>query len=135
MRMLAKRFCRTFLTAAILLLPATVARAIPVDPDFSDLTVLAQAPAPAPDPAPAPAPVAATAPADNNGNQAVTATIFAVKGNVGVQASEDAPMQPAAVGMKLEQGAVIHTGLRSFVQFLVGKDEMITVDRISVLTL
>src|SRR4051794_82578 len=112
---------------AMLVLPAP-AYGIQVAPDFSADPVPSYAfqPAPAPDPTPAPAanpaPAAATAPAtapvpDADGNVPVTAIIQVVKGNVGVQASEEAPLMPATVGMKLEQGAIIHTGLRSMVQF------------------
>jgi hypothetical protein len=80
---------------------------------------------------PADAPVPGGAP----GEVAVTATVTSVKGNVAVHANEAAAFEPATVGMKLEQGAIIRTGLRSVVQFLIGKDEQITVDRLGEVTL
>lgn len=133
MYMIGKLHRGTGLIVALLVLPAS-AYGIQVAPDISADPVPVYAFQPAADPAPAADAAPAAAP-DADGNVAVTATIVAVKGNVGVQASEEAPLMPAAVGMKLEQGAIIHTGLRSMVQFLIGKDETITLDRISVITL
>jgi hypothetical protein len=80
------------------------------------------------DPANAPVP-------GNPAGDAVTATVTSVKGNVAVKPNEAAEPQPATVGMKLEEGTVIQTGLRSVVQFLIGKDELITIDRLGEITL
>jgi hypothetical protein len=65
---------------------------------------------------------------------AVTATVTSVKGTVKVRANETAPWEAATVGMKLEQGAEIRTGLRSAVQFVVGNDEFITLERLGTVT-
>lgn len=74
---------------------------------------------------------ASTLPADA---VAVTATITSVKGTVQVRGKDGAPWEPVKVGMKLDQGAEIRTGLRSSVQFVVGKDEFITLDRLGTVT-
>src|SRR5687768_9228839 len=78
----------------------------------------------------------ATAPASTMpaGAVALTATITSVKGVVKVRANEGAAWVPATVGMKLDQGAEIRTGLRSAVQFTVGDDQTITLDRLGTVT-
>ena len=68
------------------------------------------------------------------GSVAVTATVTSVKGIVQIRAGEGAAWQPANAGMKLDQGAEIRTGLRSAVQFVVGNDETITLDRLGTVT-
>jgi hypothetical protein len=70
-----------------------------------------------------------------DGAVALTATVTSVKGIVSVRAGENAAWEPAKPGMKLDQGAEIRTGLRSAVQFVVGNDETITLDRLGTCTL
>ena len=81
--------------------------------------------------APATTTTTSTMPADAT---PLVATITSVKGAVEVRAAEGQPWQKAAVGMKIDQGAEIRTGLRSAVQFVVGKDQTITLDRLGTVT-
>jgi hypothetical protein len=74
---------------------------------------------------------ASTMPADA---VALTATITSVKGVVKTRANEGAAWVPATVGLKLDQGAEIRTGLRSAVQFTIGDDQTITLDRLGTVT-
>jgi hypothetical protein len=78
----------------------------------------------------------ATAPASTMpaGATALTATISSVKGIVQIRASDTAAWEAAKPGMKLDQGAEIRTGLRSAIQFTVGPDEVITLDRLGTVT-
>ena len=76
---------------------------------------------------------ASTAPA--RGRSQLKAKISSVKGVgvVQVKMSEDQPWQAATVGMVLDQGAEIRTGLRSSVQFVIEPDQVITLDRLGTL--
>ena len=60
---------------------------------------------------------------------ALVANVMSVKGSVQVRPREGAAWQPVTVGMRLEQGAEIRTGLRSAVQFTIGDDQTITLDQ------
>jgi hypothetical protein len=65
---------------------------------------------------------------------ALSGKITATKGTVQVRNGEGDPWKPAAVGMSVDQGTEIRTGLRSMVQFVVGKDQTITLDRLGTMT-
>jgi hypothetical protein len=77
--------------------------------------------------APSAGPSTATAPAGAVPQEAVVA---AVKGVVQVRPAEDQPWLPAAVGMRLGQGADVRTGLRSAIQLRFEPDQTITLDRL-----
>jgi hypothetical protein len=65
---------------------------------------------------------------------ALSGKITSVKGTVQVRSRENGGWKPAAVGMPVDQGTEIRTGLRSAVQFVVGNDQTITLDRLGTVT-
>jgi hypothetical protein len=65
--------------------------------------------------------------------QPLKATLTAVNGSVHVRAAEDQPWLPAKVGMVLDEGAELRTGLRSAVRFTIPPDQTVTIDRLSTL--
>lgn len=75
----------------------------------------------------------ATGPATAPGAVALTATITEIKGVVQVRNAEGEPWKPATVGMKLDQGSELRTGLRSMVQFVIEPDQTVTLDRLGTL--
>jgi hypothetical protein len=87
-------------------------------------------------PATVPTTAATTAPASTMpaGAVALVANVTSVKGGVQVRLREGTAWQPVTVGMRLEQGAEIRTGLRSAVQFTIGDDQTITLDRLGTVT-
>lgn len=76
--------------------------------------------------------VAMAAPAKAESLQAV---IAGVRGLVQVRQAEDQPWQPAAVGMKLDQGSEFRTGPRSAVQVKIEPGQTITLDRLGTMKL
>src|SRR5262249_33817179 len=82
-------------------------------------------PAAAPAPAPQqPAPMAAN-----------TAQVIAVVGSVQWRAAAEAAWQKAEVGTVIPQGGAVRTGLRSAVQAKIGAGQIITIDRLGIVTL
>jgi len=71
---------------------------------------------------------------DNAQVQQEEVIVQAVKGQVQVRESADAPWQDAEVGMKVTQGAEFRTGLRSAVRLVIPPDRTITLDRLGTLT-
>lgn len=57
-------------------------------------------------------------------------TIIATQGTVQVREAENAKWQRAKPGMKISVGWEIRTGLRSAIQFKIGEDHTVTVDRL-----
>jgi hypothetical protein len=65
---------------------------------------------------------------------ALAGKITAVKGTVQVRNGDSDAWKAATVGMAVDQGTEIRTGLRSVVQFVVGSDQTITLDRLGTMT-
>src|SRR4051812_46443307 len=56
--------------------------------------------------------------------------VMAVKGIVQFRASADAAWEKAAQGTELTEGGELRTGPRSAVQFMIGEDQTVTLDRL-----
>jgi len=74
---------------------------------------------------------AATAPAEGP----ITAVVDGVEGTVAVRIKGAEKWERAAVGMQLNEGDEIRTGVRSAVRFVIPPDQTITVDRLGVVQL
>jgi hypothetical protein len=96
------------------------------------LTALAQPTQPATDRA---APEPSGGNAVNLPDGPLKATITAVQGNVQVRKTPNDPWVKAEVGMQLDEGAEFRTGVRSAVQFTIGPDQTITLDRLGTIAL
>src|SRR5262249_16998994 len=57
-------------------------------------------------------------------------TIKSVKGIVQFRTTADAKWEKAAEGTELREGAELRTGPRSMVQFSIGDDQVVTLDRL-----
>jgi hypothetical protein len=68
------------------------------------------------------------------GAVALSGKITAIKGTVQARGGESDAWKPATVGMAVDQGTEIRTGLRSIAQFVVGDDQTITLDRLGTMT-
>jgi hypothetical protein len=75
-------------------------------------------------------PTAIATPADAT---ALRAKITSISGMVQVRTEEGQDWQRATVGMELNAGAELRTGLRSAVQFVIEPDQVITLDRLGTL--
>ncbi len=58
--------------------------------------------------------------------------VTAVRGNVQVREASDKPWRKVAVGTELKIGWDLRTGLRSNVQFIIGTEHTVTIDRLGV---
>jgi len=74
----------------------------------------------------------APAGADQTVNQAV---VYAVQGKVDIKTTPDSAFAPAQQGQAVPPGATIRTGPKSAVQLLVADSQLLTIDRISTVTL
>jgi len=74
----------------------------------------------------------APAQADQTVNQAV---VYAVQGKVDIKTTPDGAFAPAQQGQAVPPGATIRTGPKSAVQLLVADSQLLTIDRISTVTL
>lgn len=79
---------------------------------------------------------AAAAPAPAAADQAVNqAVVYAVQGKVDIKTTPEGAFAPAQQGQAVPPGATIRTGPKSAVQLLVADSQLLTIDRISTVTL